>query len=400
MKRWRCKSIILLLLALVFVIACTRAKVGDQSGTINSIKLTSPLTSTEVGVVSTNPTDWEQKLQSLLEASQRESIVVVYSSIGADLRSAVISGFKAKYGLNVELVSGRGAETVMKLISQRKAGLYLADVYLGGASTIVTSLKPIGALDKLDTTLILPELTELREIEKVWWRGELLWVDRDHYILAFLAAPAPPVVINNELVQREEIKSFRDFLAPKWKGKITLNDPTTPGFGQMWFAAAAAQILGLDYMKELAKQEPLIMRDLRLQVEWLAHGKYPIAIAPQSDVVAEFMKMGASMESIIPIEGVHLSSGLGNLALINKAPHPNAAKLFINWLLSKEGQTIYSEELLYPSVRMDIRRDKIPSIKIPRPGAKYFMADEESFLLDVKPKMDEFAKEIFGPLNK
>lgn len=338
---------------------------------------------------------WEQEWDRVLAAAKKEGKVVVYTTAGTEARTALVPRFQQKFGISAEFVMGKGAEIGQKLISERKAGINLADVYVGGATTQITQLQPAGAMTPMDTALILPEVTDL----KVWWGGSLLWIDRKHMSLAFSAFTLPAYAINTTMVKPEELKSYRDLLNPKWKGKITLNDPTLAGIGEQG-SSFVLDTMGVDYLRELARQDPIIVRDQRLQVEWLAHGKYLLALFCKSDPVAEFVKAGAPIKELIPVEGQALTAGTGNVSFIDQAPHPNAGKVFLNWLLSKEGQTLYSQAVLVQSAREDVPTDFLDPVKMRQSGVKYTWIQTEEKLLKIGNEDRLVFREIFGPLIK
>lgn len=338
---------------------------------------------------------WEEEWDRTLAAAKREGTVVVYSTGGSEQRTALTFHFRAKYGVPVEFLTAKGAEVSQKLFAERRAGLYFADVYIGGSTTLVTELKPAGVLDSLDSVLVLPEVTD----PKAWWQGQVPFLDKDHKIVYFMARPSMPLTINTDLVKPDDIKSYRDLLNPKWKGKIVMNDPTIAGTGLKWFGMVGTKIMGMDFMRELARQEPFIIRDQRLQVDWLVRGKYAIAIATKEDPVATAQKAGAPIKEIVPSEGTYLSAGGGNIALINRAPHANTAKVFINWLLSKEGQDIFCRAINDVSARVDTPTEYLEPQKLRNPAVKYIFAEEEEFLIK-QPEQAKMAKEIFGHLVK
>lgn len=168
---------------------------------------------------------------------------------------------------------------------------------------------------------------------------------------------------------------------------------------EKWIVIASSRIMSLDYMRNLAKMEPIVTRDQRLQVEWVSQGKFSIAISPNSPIVSQFKKDGAPIEQTTPREGAPVTSSSGNIALMNKAPHPKAAKLFINWLLTREGQTLFSEALGFQSARLDVPTGHLDSDKIRNPEVKYFSAIDEEFLKTL-PEYTRIAREIFGSLIK
>jgi ABC-type glycerol-3-phosphate transport system substrate-binding protein len=103
-------------------------------------------------------------------------------------------------------------------------------------------------------------------------------------------------------------------------------------------------------------QRPVLTADLRQQIEWLVRGQYPIAIGVDQAGLEEFQRQGIGL-NVLPLTGTESSletPGFGTVGLINNAPHPNAARLFINWLLSRDGETIWAERTKRNSRRLDV----------------------------------------------
>jgi ABC-type Fe3+ transport system substrate-binding protein len=106
-------------------------------------------------------------------------------------------------------------------------------------------------------------------------------------------------------------------------------------------------------------------------MDWLGQGKYPIALGPPETISEDLIDKGVSIQLIAPqqlTEGGDLSPGPASLMLMNKAPHPNAARVYINWLMSKEGQTSFSKATGIPSLRIDVPSDHIVPWRKPVPG--------------------------------
>lgn len=341
---------------------------------------------------------WQADWEKTLAAAKQEGTVVIYTTASSSTRATISKEYNQKFGISLEFVSGRGSEVVEKISAERRAGLFLADLYIGGATTPTTSFKPKGFLDPLKPLLVLPEVTD----PKVWYGGGLFFTDKERQYVAcpVLTASNNYVSINTSLVNLDELTSYKDFLNPKWKGKIIINDPTIAGAGSRWFAVVADQFTGLDYMRELVKNEPAVTRDQRLQVEGLARGKYAIAIGVQPDIQAEFIKASAPIKTVIPKEGAWLGGGPGLISHFNNAPHPNATKVFINWFLSKEGQTVYSMTALAESARLDVPTDHLDKSDLRAEGIKYFISEDEDFLIKKVEYENKWAKEIFAPLMK
>ncbi len=333
---------------------------------------------------------------SLVAEAKKEGQVIFLSTLPPSARQALAEGLKAKYGIDIEWVTGRGSELAEKLRVQRQAGLYQADLFMAGSEVPATSLKPGGYLDPIDKLLVLPEVADV----KSWYGGQLNWVDKEkRYVFINSLYPGQTLAVNTEMVKPGDIKSWRDILDPKWKGKIVINDPTAPGNGARWFGVVGTVIMGLDFMRELAKQEPVFSRDQRLPVEWVARGKNAIVLGPQVPTVTEFRKAGAPIGWVVPSEGTYLSGGSTSLSLINQAAHPKAAQVFINWLLTKEGATILARETLFQSARLDVPTDFLSPEETRDPNQKYFVGEDEDFLVKQVDHM-RTAKDIFGEAMK
>lgn len=352
--------------------------------------------------VAAAPVTWEQTWETVVKAAEKEGTVTLFNTIGRAGASVLTTNFEAKYNVRLETVVGTASTLPPKIISERRAGIFSADVFIASVPAYMSALKPQATLDKLDPILVLPELTDPEQIKKVWWGGKLFWVDADHQILASQAIAQTPMAINTTLVKPEEVASFPDLLAPRWKGKIAMDDPTVPGFGQSWVTAAGSSLLGWDYFRQLAKQDLILVRDQRILQDWLAHGKYPIVLCPRLDVFAEFVQAGAPVALYTPQGGSAVTTGNSNTSMLNRAPHPNAAKLFINWLFTKEAQIPFSVVQTYPSLRLDVPTTHIEPGKLAYrdANAKYIVSDTEEFQLKVRPEGLKLVAEIFGPLVK
>ena len=343
--------------------------------------------------------NWEADWKQTLEAAKKEGKVHIYGVASGKTREALTKAFSQKYGIELEFVTARAEEIAAKLSSERRANIYLADLYMGGSTMSTTSYKPQGYLEPIKPLLVLPEVTD----PKLWYGGNGLYFgdkERQYVACPVLTASNNYLSVNTGLVKPAEIKSYKDLLNPKWKGKIIINDPTITGAGSRWFAVVADRFTGLDYMRDLVRQEPVLTRDQRLQAESLARGKYSVAIGVQPDLQAEFVKAGAPIQTIIPEEGAWLGGGPGLIAHFNRGPHPNATKIFINWFLSKDGQTVYSKTARAESARLDVPTDHINKGDLRVPGVKYFISEDEEFLLKKVEYENKWAKEIFGVLAK
>ncbi len=151
-----------------------------------------------------------------------------------------------------------------------------------------------------------------------------------------------------------------------------MDDPTRAGPGQATFTFFYLHPdLGPNFIRALAKQEPTALRDYLQELDGIAKEKFLMLIGVSDIVAEERMKAGVPIAIIDPRkikEGSDVSPGSGGLAIFNRAPHPNAAKVYINWLLSKEGQTDFAQVNGYISARLDVPTDHSPW-RVPIPKA-------------------------------
>lgn len=337
---------------------------------------------------------WEGEWEKSVSLARREGTVSVYAATtSVAARDPIIQALKEKYGINVQFIVGDSSGLVEKITRERRAGIYAVDAYFGGSTTFMDFLKPAGSLSSLDPVLILPEVVD----GKYWLEGKLAFLDRDHSVLAFGINLGPQFMVNSEIVAPGEVKSVRDFLNPKWKGKIALHDPSVPGTGQKAMAVYGSALLGWDAVREMARQEPIIIRDQRIQTEWVARGKYPLGFGVSLGIFGELQRTGAPLLLGVPSDAVYTTASGSILALMDKAPNPNAARILINWVLSKEGQAATYRKMNVASRRLDVPTEGINPALLPKPDGKYYNPDAEEWL-SKQPEYANEVKNIFRPL--
>lgn len=340
----------------------------------------------------------EEKWQTVLAAARKEGTALLYGETSPTVRQELGNAIKSKFGIELEFVSAKGAEIATRFLKEKDANLNLADVLISGESTTVNTLKPRGVLAPLEPELIFPEVTD----PKAWPDGKIPYFDKDKLSVPLVLFYRTWILRNSDLVVKDEIRSYQDLLNPKWKGKIIIYDPTVLGSGSAWFGFMLTKLMNLQdgekYVRELVKLEPFVTRDARLQVEWVARGKYPVAIAPSGPPVDELVKAGAPLAWVTPVEGGVVAPGASVLSLPLIRPHPNAASVVGNWLLTSEGQRRYSLASGNPAARLGVSTEGIDPGLVPPTGVKLHRQDEE-FHLTVA-RLEGLRKDIFGPLIK
>lgn len=324
--------------------------------------------------------------QRTLNAAKQEGQLQLYSARSYDV---LFAEFQKKYPeIKVSGITSANTPGVsQRILTERRAEKYLWDVYIGGASTGYSILYKGKVFDPIQPALILPEVVDLSK----WWGGKYEYIDDEgKYLLAFNGELQPYFSYNTKLVNPKEFHSVWDFLHPRWKGKMVMFDPTLPGSSSAVRFVYYHPELGPEFLRRLLTEMDVgVSRDLRQLGDWLASGKYAICLFVDGHRLLEApKKQGLPVDWFGPKtfkEGAILGSASGNVGLINKAPHPNAAKVAINWLLSREGQIPYQRIFEKPdSRRIDIPKDDVPTFSRRVEGIKYTATDTPE-RMDLRP---------------
>ncbi|MEA2952792.1 MAG: hypothetical protein QOJ96_2312 [Alphaproteobacteria bacterium] len=338
--------------------------------------------------------DWQKTWNEMLAAAQTEGKVVVAGPPDTQVRQALPAAFKARFGITLEYLSARSTDSATKLRAERAAGIYTVDAALAGIQTMATVLHREKMLDPLKPVLILPEVVDGSK----WKRGELWFADPEQqYVLRLFNTVNRAFTINTHEVKPDELRSVRDLLDPKWKGKISFMDPTISGTGSNQAAQLYAQ-LGDDFIKQLfIDQKTMISRDRRQLTDGLARGTYPISFGAEDGELQRLRKEGLPIVAMYSLENMRPSvSGGDQVALFNHAPHPNAAKIFVNWIASKEGNEIFGKALGMVPTRNDTDESGFLPQIIPRAGVNYFDPYDWEFTVTTKEQVRLRMKELLS----
>jgi iron(III) transport system substrate-binding protein len=206
-----------------------------------------------------------------------------------------------------------------------------------------------------------------------------------------------PFVYNPDMVNPDEFTSYRNLLDPRWKGKIAFRDPRQAGGG---LASATfmytTQSLGKDYLQQLFKQDIVISTDDQQLVDWVARGQHPIVIGPSDTLVNEYVSKGLpvrGLDSARMKEGAYYTAGNGSLVVVRNAPHPNALKVYLDYLLSKDGQTAWTKSQGFPSLRRDVPTANVQDLLIPKENVTYQQNSSEQYV-KMQPEIVKFLNSI------
>jgi iron(III) transport system substrate-binding protein len=325
---------------------------------------------------------WQAEWEKTIKAAEEERELVIYMTQA--FVPVFRDTFQKKFAkIKVTTVTGRGPELSQRVMSERRAGKYIADLYISGNITPLTVFHRAKILEPIKPLLLLPEVVDTSG----WYEGKHHYDDPENrYIFVFEGTPrSGEITYNTKLVNLSEIKSYWDLLNPKWKGKIASVDPLLAG------PISAAQIffykhpdLGPEYVRRLYGETDMsIVRSNEQLLDWLSAGKYAFGLGARQ--VDAAMMQGLPLNQFLPgslKEGSSVTAYNGTLSLFNQAPHPNAAKVAVNWLLSREGQTTWLDANhktggLNDSLREDISKEKVSEQARRVKGAKFLWLNPE-----------------------
>jgi iron(III) transport system substrate-binding protein len=308
---------------------------------------------------------WQEEWSRIIEAAKQEGQLSLYG--GQEItHPEIIAGFNKDFPfVKVSSASGRASDIMTRIVAERRADKYLADLTASGPNgPRMLYLNKI--LDPITPTFVLPEVSDSTK----WYGGRHWYADPENkYIFMFEGTiVSTGLSINTKLVSADEIKSYWDLLQPKWKGKLLGQDPRGAALSTPVLILYHRAGLGEQFLRRFYSETDItLFRDRRQGTNWLATGKFPVChLCRDIDKAAQ---QGLPVEDISPDKlkegGTIGGGGSSVLALINRAPHPNAAKLFINWYLSRQGQALWQHVMnvkeveASDSMRIDISKNDV-----------------------------------------
>ena len=375
---------------------------------------TSEPTATPIPQATPTPTPdaaalFQAEWAALIEAAQAEGEITMTfgGSAGRNFRP-IAEFWGEKFGITPIIATGGGATHVDRILAEQTNGRYLVDVHFGGNTSTITRLIPAGALNPVADLFIDPQVID----QSLWAGGKHSYSDPEQqFVFAFAANASPnPLAAwyNTDLMTQEDIdgiNSVFDYLDPKWKGKIVAQTPE--GRVGSYYLAYAHPDIGPSWIDGFVSTEldVTFSTDQRFIVDGIAKGVFTmgIAITGGRDLAA-LRDFGAPVKELLKNfkEGgeISSSSSVDILSTPTKPPHPNAAKLWINWWLSKEGQTLMhtmSEELPDPTLRVDVTDwGKVPENVRRTPGREYFSFATDPALLALREEGLQYAVDAYN----
>jgi len=311
-----------------------------------------------------------------LDKAKKEGKVVIYGWGGDEAFQRIVQAFTQRYpGIKVEGQDMRGQESREKIIAEQGAKQVAADLISGGENSIA-ELRQLDFLEKYES----PQLKFSRKeiLDPLGFRNPY-------------RVNVYGITINTSVVPaKEEPKKWADLLNPKFQGKIAAQDPRGSG-GALYILTALSRVYGMEFIRNLAKQKIFFGRRSAQLVTDLVRGEFGVVMTAswQDQVLQKALASKAPVKFIKPEEGVMVIPI--SMALVKNAPHPAAARLFIDWLLSEEGQKV-AAEVHYTPARKGVRA-KDPEADIE--DAKLLPTEDWTTKPELVAEMTKHWEEIF-----
>ena len=339
-------------------------------------------------------TSWKEDWKRTVEAARKEGRLTLYGD-NQITHPDIIRAFNKEFPtIKVVTVSGK-TELQLRITAERRAGKYLVDALAGGPG-MALRMYFSKFLEPISPTLMLPEVTD----KSKWYGGKHHYKDpQGRYLFMFEGAVINTgLSYNTKFVNPDELKSYWDLLDPRWRGKITAMDmrarPNTTAV-MLYYDPK----VGPKFFKRLfGEMDVRLFRNRTQGTDWLARGRHPICFGCRG--IERLIRQGLPVsrlpaDNFSKTEGMVGSGASSVIVSFKKAPHPNAAKVFINWYLSRKGQMGYQDLMNIKimessdSMRIDIPKDKVLPDSARVKGRKYGVLPYQDPL-----RVQKFLKEI------
>lgn len=295
-------------------------------------------------VVNAEDSQWAK----IVNAAKKEEKITAYSYTWAgDTGLIVERAFEKQYGIDLQIITGRGAEFTERLKTEKRMGQIVADI-TEGSNVHINNMKMAGLLAS-----VTGDLPSLRE-KGVWALEPEATDPRDKINLAFRIISYTPYINTKMVKPADAPKSWRDLLEPKWKGLMTLTDPNiSPSTIQTILVLIDNKAWDEAYVKALYGQKlRYILGGFVEEFRILATGESSLMVIGSDADADRFAREGAPIQAIDMKEGAVVTTA--SVAAIGNSPHPNAAKVLMNWLYSHEGQSVAGKAQGNKMVRKDV----------------------------------------------
>ena len=299
--------------------------------------------------------DWPGKAawEATLAAAKKEGHVTISGPVGNSWRESLTS-FTKDTGIRVELTAAHGADFWPRYEQEQKLGKSLWDLRISAPDVNSYTLLARGdRIADLRAILVLPEVVS----DASWYGGyDAIYSDNaKKYFVGFGLVGSPLAWVNRDVLPESELASFQDLSNPKFKGKVTTLDWRGGSASNNFALLLGDPKYGADFIRKMVTENEIVVtNNSKQQVDWLVRGNYPVAISVTSNLLFNMQETGLAL-NVKPLPGpLKYSSSFGGLIAFQNPPNPNAAKVYANWVLTREAQDRIAKAVNYNSRRTDV----------------------------------------------
>lgn len=338
-----------------------------------------------------NAAEWD----SLIHAAEREGKLALLGPTIEPYRVSLMQFQKTFPRIELEYNGSSASDFQARIRTERHAGLFLWDIIVTGVSgAVFTRQLRSGWFDPI-RPLIASHIADDRH----WLGGFAAGFvdDAQRYLYAFQAGYQRNIYVDRAAIPENQLHSLAGLLDPRWRGKIAMFDPRVRGGGHT--ITLILQVLGEDAARRfLRDQKPVLTTVQRQITEWAMRRAYPITsgMSPSEHAMWQARGLGRSVEPLmLPPAQSAWTPGNGVVGLLDKAPHPAAARLFINWLLSRPAQADWALRGKVNSRRLDVPVGLAASHMTAQDFATGVSFNRES-MAKLALRAEEISREVLG----
>lgn len=274
-----------------------------------------------LGGLSVSATHAQSKFDraQLIEAARKEGKLIFYSTIPEEQNNEILKRFQKKYPfIDVSSFRATSGRLGARLDAEIGAGKVHGDILQMGSFGRFLGYAKAGNFDRFET----PEM----DAYDAKFKDSGLWT-------VFRISPIL-IAYSSRLADKDAPTSWADLAAPKFKGKVAMLDATSGGQQAHWYQVR--QYLGPGFWKQVSNNGAMALSGANRAIDSVLTGEFDVAGHTYGYVVNSYQKKNAPIKQVIPKEGVPIM--ISPIAVLKGGPNPNAGRLFVDWILSREGQ--------------------------------------------------------------
>jgi iron(III) transport system substrate-binding protein len=282
--------------------------------------------------------DWQREWNDTLAKAKGQPIALAVH--GIEGHEAVVREFHKKFpDINVQLTVSNPSMIAPRIVTEQKNGIFAWDSWWAATANMNNVVLPAGGLDPIPNYLILPEVKDLSN----WQAPNYLYTsDKGPFVFVHTYYEEATVYRNKDVVRPLDLDNADQLLDRRLRGQIAIRDPSRPNSGS-FALAGLAKAKGLDFVRQLfTEMAPVVIDNPRQLTDAVLRGDKAVIIGAEQDLITRCRLAGGCKSVVrLPFGRYMFSRGV---SVLKNAPHKEATKVWINWLLSRDGQETYVRE--------------------------------------------------------